>query len=355
MADNDPTIENELRETFARHETSLPDERAVRAGILDGVAEARARRRSVWAVVAAVAVIAVLAAPAALMRLGPFEPLLAPPAAAPSQTPVGALNFLLLGLDSGEGEVRRSDAVLVVHIDATHRSGTVLSIPRDLALDVPGHGKAKLDAAYPFGGTRLASQTVSNLTGLTFNGMAVVDYDALVAVTDALGGVDMCVEQRVVSLHLGVDRSGQVGAYKPGLKPQVYEQGCQHFAGWQAIDYLRQRFGLVNGALDRDANLRQYLLAVAKRLADQNVDPAGALALIAAAGPGLSVDTGHVGAADLYRTLREVDLGRLRSVGVPTVPRADQSLGATEVLGPRAPTLFAAVRTDTVDEWLAGG
>lgn len=353
MAEEIKTVEAELRAAFARQEGSLPDLQDVRAGIFAGVARARARRRAGWAAAAAAAVIAVLLTPAALMRIGPFEPLLAQPAAVADRTPTGPLNILLLGLDSTADQLQRSDAILIVHIDATHRSGSVVSLPRDTLVDLPGHGRSKLNAGYAYGGSELASRTISNLTGLTFNAMAVVQFEALGAITDALGGVDMCLQQKVTSHHLGLDSAGRVTSTKPWSKSLVYEQGCQHLVGWQAIDFLRQRYDLPRGALDRDANLRQFLLAMAKRLTDQRIDPARALELLAAAGSGLTVDTGNVAAADMYRAVSGIDPSRVHSIGVPTTPTSGNGSVEYETFTPKATELFDSIRRDTVDEWLA--
>ena len=87
---------------------------------------------------------------------------------------------LLLGTDHGPGAGRegahRSDSIMLVRTDPDRGRISYLSIPRDLRVDVPGHGFAKINAAYQFGGPDLAVRSIRDFTGLRINHVVVVDF-----------------------------------------------------------------------------------------------------------------------------------------------------------------------------------
>src|SRR5205823_6328089 len=86
----------------------------------------------------------------------------------PANAPTGPVNILLMGLDDrpGADDGARADTLMVVHIPAAHDRVSVLSIPRDAMVEIPGHGVNKANSAYSFGGPTLTATTVSTLTGL---------------------------------------------------------------------------------------------------------------------------------------------------------------------------------------------
>lgn len=107
-----------------------------------------------------------------------------------------AVNFLILGAD-GEGRGnpdpnlrgQRSDVTMLVQLSGDRQKVTVMSIPRDSWVEVPGHGYAKINAGLSYGGVPLAIQTVENLTGVQIDHAALVNFNSFAAITDALGGV----------------------------------------------------------------------------------------------------------------------------------------------------------------------
>src|SRR6185369_8303126 len=117
-------------------------------------------------------------------------------------------NFLLLGTDrrpESAGDTVRADAILLLHVDADTRTVYQLSIPRDLLVEVPNFGTQQAGTAFVFGGYELTSRLVGSLLGVQIDGGAVIDFAGMQRVTDAVGGVDLCVDQRTVSTHLGLD------------------------------------------------------------------------------------------------------------------------------------------------------
>jgi polyisoprenyl-teichoic acid--peptidoglycan teichoic acid transferase len=113
-------------------------------------------------------------------------------------TPSGS-NIVLLGadkLESEEGKAGRSDTVMLVHIDPENDFLSVLSVPRDLKVNVPGHGTQKMNAAYTYGGAALVIRTVQDELGVDLDHYVEMDFNAFKDITDTLGGVYLDVDRR---------------------------------------------------------------------------------------------------------------------------------------------------------------
>ena len=124
------------------------------------------------------------------------------------------LNFLVIGSDSREGATKeemrdkyrtefeagqRSDTMLLINIPANREGAYVLSLPRDLYVDVPGNGKNRLNVAFAKGGPSLAIQTVEALTNIHIDHYLEVNFEAFLNMVDALGGVEMCIPKTMKS------------------------------------------------------------------------------------------------------------------------------------------------------------
>jgi LCP family protein required for cell wall assembly len=350
-------IEDDLRAAFARHEPLTPAAGPLRAAI-DRAAVRRRRRRLV--VRAAGTVLAVLAA-VSVPVLGRTL------AAAPTRAPVGggtaappatsvvpdaALNFLLLGVDGGAGRDigDRADSVLIVHVPRDRSHVYLISLPRDLGVQIPGHGFGKLNSAFSYGshragaepdlagGAELTERTVAALTGLRFDGTATLTFTGLRKVTDALGGVRVCLPQPARSVHT----------------KRVFPAGCQQLDGAAALDLLRQRYWMTEGAYDRDRNAQRFAKALLAKATSRETltDPAKLVAIVRAAGDAVTVDTGDLPLTDLFAALREVSAAD--PVGIGWQFRSDSIKGDSyERLDPAVSgSLFAALRRDTVAEWV---
>src|SRR5215467_762125 len=122
-------------------------------------------------------------------------------------SPSGPLNILLAGVDVRAGLTRRqervlhvgdstgqnSDTLMVVHITADRRRMSVVSLPRDSWVKIPGFGMNKINAAFGLGGPPLMVRTVEQATGLTINDFVEVNFLGFVKIIDALGGVNICL------------------------------------------------------------------------------------------------------------------------------------------------------------------
>src|SRR5262245_9396263 len=128
----------------------------------------------------------------------------------------GPLNFLLLGSDArvdNPGMGQRADTIIIVHVPQTMDRAYLISIPRDLLVDIPAYppaqffgARAKINSALQYGhggrgGVQLLAATLVRLTGIRFNGAAVIDFSGLRSAVGVLGGLRMCVDVRIVSIH----------------------------------------------------------------------------------------------------------------------------------------------------------
>jgi LCP family protein required for cell wall assembly len=239
----------------------------------------------------------------------------------------GALNILLTGIDerTDDNEPARSDSIIILHVTAAHDQAYMISIPRDLFVTIPAvknlhpvAEKAKINAAFAAGsekggregGFQVLAQTITALTHVSFNAGAIVNFGGFQQLVDALGGVDMCLDLPADSIHIGRLKDGAtVPIYKyPNAKPVHYDAGCRHLEGWEALDYVRQRYQFPNGDYDRTRHQQEFLKAVLKRAKSQGVTakPAKALQVMRAAGKALTLDTNGVELADWVFTLRNV-------------------------------------------------
>ncbi len=150
-------------------------------------------------------------------------------------------NILLLGTDNGPGRdgPGRSDSMVLVHTDPDKHTISMLSIPRDLRVDIPGQGLDKINAAYAYGGAALAIRTVESLTGLPVNHVVIVDFSAFAELIDALGGVTIDIPRRIVSNHFDCPYKTEAQCDRwPGWQ---FRKGTQTLDGRRALVYSRIR------------------------------------------------------------------------------------------------------------------
>ena len=293
-------------------------------------------------------------------------------------TVTGPLNFLLIGSDAREDDPEngsRSDTTVVLHIPASMDKAYLVSVPRDLRVQIPaldevgfGGSFEKINGAFGYGGggaggVRLLSQTLSDLMGIRFNGAAIIDFGGFKKVVDQLGGVELCVDVRTESIHIGFDsegkflapRTGSEGEYYNQLStPKVYEPGCWHFTGWEALDYVRQRKTLPNGDYDRQRHQQDFLRAVLAKIRDQGLvdNPLALDRLVQAVGESLTIDTNGVPIDEVAYALRRVDPGALVGMTVPSEPQMIGGISYVVAL-PAATDLYRALRGDDLDAWIA--
>jgi anionic cell wall polymer biosynthesis LytR-Cps2A-Psr (LCP) family protein len=281
-------------------------------------------------------------------------------------------NILLAGLDARPDEDRstaRADTVIVVHLTAAGDRAYLVSLPRDTRVAIPGHGTDKLNAAYALGGFELLARTVQQITGLVFDAGAIIDFPGLRKVVDALGGVRLCVDEETTSVHVGWDATGRETppyrlippSFRPeridGVRPQVYRVGCRRFAGWEALDYVRQRELIPDGDYGRQRHQQQLLRALAERITSAGVlsNPIALDRAVRAVGDSLTFDGNGASLTDWIVRLRAIgpsELTLLRTNGGQF--HTEQRDGRDyENLDATTDELFAAARTDHLSDFAA--
>ena len=179
------------------------------------------------------------------------RPTRAQPAEGENGTGEQPVNVLIMGSDSRvsagdpnawEAGAQRTDALMLAQISGDRESITVMSIPRDSWVDVPGYGQAKINAAFSFGGPALTIQTVEQLTGVYIDHFAIVDFTSFTKLTDLVGGVEIKTSDGTVQLN-----------------------------GEQALEFVRERKGLPGGDFDRVRRQQAWLSAVLTKIATPEV------------------------------------------------------------------------------------
>jgi LCP family protein required for cell wall assembly len=179
------------------------------------------------------------------------------------------LNVLLLGADHGaEGEsvaedledgewtpgVHLSDTLILLHIPKDRKSASMMSIPRDSWVKIPGYemnnGRAKINAAFSEGGPSMAVQAVELLTKVPIDHVAIIDWKGFRDLTSALGGVRVYIPETVYDVKQDV----------------TWEEGWVDLEGDLALKYVRTRYGLDGGDLDRIQRQQNFMRALMKEL-----------------------------------------------------------------------------------------
>jgi LCP family protein required for cell wall assembly len=171
--------------------------------------------------------------------------------------------ILVIGTDGGRapgrGDARRSDSLLLLHLDPeTHRI-SYLSIPRDLRVEIPGYGTAKINAASQVGGPALTLATVKALTGLPIDHVVVVNFDGFKELIDAVGGIDVKVPKAILSNKFDCPYKPARCAKWDGWR---FEKGTQHMDGRRALVYSRIRTNQLDPSdTDISRGSRQQIVA----------------------------------------------------------------------------------------------
>jgi LCP family protein required for cell wall assembly len=266
-----------------------------------------------------------------------------------------AQNILLIGVDDPEakedlfaklasgqwtpGEFR-SDAIMVLHVDADRQSAEVISIPRDSFVDVPDHGRTKINAAFSYGGPSELAQVVSQVTGVRMDHAMVIDFTHFSDLTSALGGVDLYIPQTVTDPESGI----------------TWHHGPIHLQGHQALEYVRQRVGLPRGDFDRIQRQQNLLRALFDKTASAGTlaNPIRVTNLVDQLRGFVAVDAGSTPGylRSLAISSRHLRSSTTRFLTIPTTgtPTIDGASVVT-IDETAVRTLFTAVAHDRFDDW----
>jgi len=186
------------------------------------------------------------------------------------------LNMVLMGSDTRGGERGRSDVLQLLHISGDRQNVFLMSIPRDSYVEIPGRGKAKINAAYSWGGAPLAVETMELLLDVPMDNTVLIDFEGFKNVIDALGGVTV-VNREASSSH-GLD----------------FPKGEITLSGEEALWFVRERKNLSDGDFGRATRQRDVIKAVLGKLASGGVlsDPGRFRESVTDLGKNFTVDEG---------------------------------------------------------------
>lgn len=300
------------------------------------------------------------------------------PTAPPGAGITGPLHILLVGIDPRESVPDwepHADAVLILRVEKGLDRGYLFSLPRDLLVDIPafpksgyGGGRTKLTHAMAYGsrrpaggrpdvaqGFQLLATTVSRYTGISrFDAGAVLNFRGFRNLVNAIGGVELHIDQRVPSMHLRPDGRLRTRAGAGYTGPQmVYEKGWRKLNGWQALDYARQRY--IPGAdYARQRHHQQLIKAILRKVTELRLatDPVGIDRVLRALGETLVFDGRGRRPVDFAFALSELRPDALTLVGLPGAPVGSGAGYAGERLQPVGRTFISELRAGRADAYL---
>lgn len=263
-----------------------------------------------------------------------------------------ARNYLLVGSDSRAGltpeqqgqlngggatEGQRTDSIIVVHVPSSGGSPALVSIPRDSYVPIPGYSSNKINAAFAFGGPKLLTQTIEQVTGVRIDGYLEIGFAGFASVVDSLGGVDVCVPFDMKDADAAID----------------LRKGCQTLDGPTALGYVRARHSDPRGDIGRAERQRQFLGAIMKKALTPStvLIPWRYKGFADATASGLVVGNGTsiTDAVNILKALRGVDNGSTMSLVVPIQTAALQTPNAGVAVKwntAEAKVLFDALQND---------
>lgn len=313
------------------------------------VKAARRRRRIGWKKPTAIAAVLFLVLPlmlyfwadSRLERIDAFPAANTRPATTPGS------DWLIVGSDSREGlsakqraklrtgraTGQRTDTMMLLHIPDSGGGPTLVSLPRDSYVPIPGHSPNRLNAAFAFGGPQLLIQTVEDLTNIRIDHYAEIGFGGLFDLVNAVGGVNMCIDEARKDPKAGLD----------------IKKGCQNLDGAEALGIARSRAS-TRGDLDRVSNQRELISSLMDKVTSPStlLNPFRMFSVATKGAGAMAVDDGdHL--IDLVRlawaakglgggTTTTVPIGReFTAAGVGAVIEWDAS---------RSRALFEALRQD---------
>ena len=236
-------------------------------------------------------------------------------------------------LHAGRGSGNRADTIMLLHTG--NGPNLLLSIPRASVVDVPGHGRSMVNAAYEYGGPALLVEAIEKATGIRVDNFVQIGFRGVVGLVDAVGGVTICpavaMDDRRAGLHV--------------------QPGCQVADGPRALAYARSRHAQQRDDLDRAAHQRELVAAVGAQVLTWRtfVEPARYWNVMRGGAAAVAVDDhmGPLAFARLASALRHVDAPNGLTCGVPITDASVQSVHWDPA---RAERMFDLIREDRTDE-----
>lgn len=264
-----------------------------------------------------------------------------------------SVNILLLGSDSrddvmdnansGSASNQRADTIMLLHIPADRSSVYSISLMRDLWVNIPGKGSAKINAALAFGGVPLMIRTIEDLLGQRIDHVAMIDFAGFKGLTDGLGGVEVTIDKPFTSYHDHLE----------------FRAGKNKLDGERALAFVRERYAYADGDYQRVRNQQTFLRAVIGKAlsAGTLTNPMLVHNLLDVTAPYISVDAGLDAATvgSLALGLRDIRKNDVVFFTLPTSGTGWSADGQSIVLPNQSAirAMAAALGNDSLGDYVA--
>jgi LCP family protein required for cell wall assembly len=262
----------------------------------------------------------------------------------------GAFNVLLAGSDSGGGNAaygdrgeNLNDVTMLLHVSADHKNATVVSFPRDMYVPIPScpdpkggsfnaMSRQKINNSLSYGGLACTVLTVEKLTGLDIPYAGVIQFDGVIEMSNAVGGVPVCVAGDIFDPYTGLD----------------VKAGENTLQGQQALAFLRTRHGVGDGSdLGRISNQQVFLSSLVRTIksADTLANPVKVYGLAKAATSNISLSeslNNPTTIASMAMALKNIDVAKVVFVQYPNHYEGDGVAPTKDA----ADTLMQALQDD---------
>jgi LCP family protein required for cell wall assembly len=262
----------------------------------------------------------------------------------------GGVNLLLVGSDSrtGQGDAygedeggELNDVTMLLHISQDHTNATVVSFPRDLVVDIPecpggGGYTAPINESLSQGGLACTVLTVESLSGLSIPFAAEIQFNGVIEMSNAVGGVPVCVSELIDDPYTGV----------------YLEPGTSNLSGADALGFLRTRHGVGDGSdLGRISSQQVFLSSLVRTIkSDSTLTDFGKLYGLAKAAASNMILSDRLASPDtmvsIALSLKDMDLSKVTFVAYPSFSADWVPAGKVAPDTDAASILFAAVQAD---------
>lgn len=236
---------------------------------------------------------------APLLQIAPAHPGFAPTLAGTEP-----IYFLVLGDNYRQGieESHLTDSIHVIGLNPEKKEATIVGIPRDAWVTIPGHGDAKINEAYHFGGNKMAVATIEELTGLQMDYVAVTGFTGFRALVSEIGGVTVKLPYAIDDEHAKAN----------------FNKGKETMMGKEALSFVRARYDVPNGDFSRSENQGLFLTSMLAQMQKQmKKDPSVLLRYFASTLRNVETDVPYEELLSLAFTANEVSVKGIKNLVTP--------------------------------------
>lgn len=269
----------------------------------------------------------------------------------------GTINVLLIGSDTREGQGSTeygpvgsalADVIILLHVSEDRKNAVALSFPRDLMVSVPscpdpagGEPSSpkefvQINATMNYGGPACTLLAVQQLTGVTIPYLAMIDFKGVIAMSEAIGGVDVCVAEPISD-----------------PKTNLYLEAGEHtLEGADALAFLRTRYGVGDGSdLSRISNQQVFLTSLVRKLKDEGAltNPFTMFRIGTAALENMTLSKSLTNLGVIFgmaREVNDVDLDKITFIKLPVFDLEGEYAGRVAVIPDRAQLIFDKIAND---------